>query len=410
MKKFIVYLFSIILIAGLTVMPTFSADLSELIKVYRNLANIEVNGTRVSTDNFLYNGTTYIPLRAVSELLDKEVGWDNQNKVASINDKALETEKLSQLLPTSVGYKWFYDGFAEYGHELELRQINVESQEKTYVLQGEVGDPSDGESNLDLNISMKYIIGDNRLIQEKTEEAMMDSKFDRLTLIKTPLAVGTAWQENVVDKSGKEVLINSYIKKIEITEEGKKQYTVRYQDTESNYYEERTLREGAGVVSFEKLLELKDSDFPVSYFLVNIEGLKNMQVNLYFPDKNAEKVHLEERTIQIHDAQVARGVVLALMRGPFDENLWSSIPEGTKLLNIYIQDRICYVDFSQEFIDNHPGGTAAESMTLASIINTLTEFDSIDKVQIMVEGKSGTTLGHIVLDKPLASMTDLIGD
>jgi len=65
-------------------MLSVSADLSELVKFYRNLVKIEVNGTKMNTDNFLYNGTTYIPLRAISELLDKDVDWNNHNKVASI--------------------------------------------------------------------------------------------------------------------------------------------------------------------------------------------------------------------------------------------------------------------------------------------------------------------------------------
>lgn len=418
MKKFLVYILAIVLAFGATIMPSVSADLSELIKVYRNKVILEVNGVGVNIDNFLYDGTTYIPLRAVSELLDKEVGWNTYTHVASINDQIFEKEKLSALLPDKVGYSWQYQGFAEYGHEAKLTKILDEAQKRTYLVQGEVGDPSDGESKLDFNINIKYIIEKNSLIQEKSEEAMLDSKFDRITLIKTPLEVGSFWPEKVLTTEGKEVLINSQIKKIEITDDGKKQYTIRYQDPKSDYYEERMIKEGTGVVSFEKLLELKDADFPVSYVL-SMSGDQNgdqkevgkkVTVSLYFPDKNAEKVHLVKREILMHESQIARGAIWALIEGTKEVNLTSAIPVGTKLLNIYLKNNICYVNFSKEFINNHHGGTAGESMTLASIVNTLTAFDSIDKVQILVEGKSGITLGHIVLDKPLSRMTDLIGD
>ena len=57
---------------------------------------------------------------------------------------------------------------------------------------------------------------------------------------------------------------------------------------------------------------------------------------------------------------------------------------------------------------NHSGGSAGETMTLASIVNYLTEFDTIDRVQVLVEGKSGETLGQILLDHPLERMADLI--
>ena len=49
--------------------------------------NLEVNGEKVEADNILYKGTTYVPLRAVAEMLGKEVGWDQDTRTASINDK-----------------------------------------------------------------------------------------------------------------------------------------------------------------------------------------------------------------------------------------------------------------------------------------------------------------------------------
>ncbi len=408
MKKYGIWLLSALLFIGFTLIPPAASSVSEMISVHRNLVAIEVNEVPVAPDNFLYQGTTYIPMRAVAELLDKEVGWNTYTKVASINDRVFEREKLSQLLPGILGYTWLYDGYAEYSHEMELRQIIDEEQKRTYVIEGEVGDASGGESTIDRNIRLRYIIDGNSLIQEKTERAMLDSKFDRLTLIKTPLEIGTFWPEQVTDRQGNTVLMNAYIQKIELTADGKKEYTVKYQDTASDYFEVRVIKEGVGVVFFEKLLELEDTSFPAGYFLFTSGELKNIPINLYFPDQLAEKVHLEVRTLLIEDSRTARGAILALIDGPRAENLTTSIPPGTELLNINIRNRICYVDFSREFIDNHQGGTAGELMTLASIVNTLTDFDTIDRVQILVEGQSGTTLGHIILDRPLQRMSDLI--
>jgi len=213
MKKIAICCLILALAVIVTSSLSFGADSSELIKVYRNKVKLEVNSIRVDIDNFLYNGTTYVPIRAVAELLGKDVDWNAYTSVAGINDLRYEKEQISALLPEHEGYSWLYNGFAEYGHRMKLDKITDEAQKRVYSISGEVSDPSGGESTVDRNISLKYILEGNKLRQEKVEKAMLDSKYDSLTLIKTPLVSGTFWSEKVVDKSGKETLINSLIKK-----------------------------------------------------------------------------------------------------------------------------------------------------------------------------------------------------
>ena len=410
MKKILICCFVLPLVAILASGLSLGADSSESISVHRNKVNLEVNSVRVTVDNFLYNGTTYVPIRAVAGLLGKEVGWNGYTNVASINDIRYELVQLAVLLPDKEGFTWLYDGFAEYGHQMRLDQLTDEPQRRVYSISGEVYDASSGEGTLDRNISIEYILEGNRLRQKKSEEMMLDSKYNSLTLIKTPLDAGTFWSEKVMDKSGEETLLNALITKVEVTSDNKKQYTVRHEDSNSGYYEERIIKEGIGVIAFEKLLiGVGDSPFPVNYFLHMSGGLESISLNLYFPDINAQNVFLEEREMLVLDAAVARAAVQELINGPVERGLAPSIPEGTHLLDIFILDRVCYVDFSREFIDNHSGGSAGEMMTLASIVNSLTDFDTIDRVQILVVGESDETLGSILLDRPLERMAHLIG-
>lgn len=65
----------------------YGATALRVIEVVYNSVNLSVNGNRIVADNILYNGTTYVPLRAIAEALDKDVAWDNSTKSASINDK-----------------------------------------------------------------------------------------------------------------------------------------------------------------------------------------------------------------------------------------------------------------------------------------------------------------------------------
>jgi len=66
----------------------FAAGVSKTISVQLNSVNLAVNGQRVDADTILYDGVTYVPLRAAAEILDKEVGWNGTTRTASINDKA----------------------------------------------------------------------------------------------------------------------------------------------------------------------------------------------------------------------------------------------------------------------------------------------------------------------------------
>lgn len=376
------------------------ADTSEIVRVYRNLIRVEVNGNLVTMDNFLYNNRTYVPMREVAELLGKDVRWNAYTNTAGINDLIYERDALAALLPAETGHTWIYNGFAEYGHTMTLNRIEEASNRRTYVISGEVSDSSDGESTLGRGISLNYILQGNALIQEKTAPMMLDSKFDRLTLIETPLVAGTTWTETLMDQSGRTAKIDAIIQKVEIVD-GKKQFTVRHHEVGSAYYEVRVLREGVGVLSFEKLLQLPDSSFPVSYSLYMGGELAQVPVTLYFSTPQADGVLPETRTMLVEDGAVAKAAVMGLIWGPQTEGLKATIPEGTRLLGITIANGICTVDFSREFVDNHPGGSAGELMTLTSIIKTLQEFPTIDKVQILVEGQKGVTLGNILLDKPL---------
>ncbi|WP_432662189.1 peptidylprolyl isomerase [Wukongibacter baidiensis] len=84
MKKIIVGLVILLLISTGT---AFTAPISQQIEVLFNSINIEVNGSQVEADNILHNGTTYVPLRKVAELLNKEVAWNAETNTAQINDK-----------------------------------------------------------------------------------------------------------------------------------------------------------------------------------------------------------------------------------------------------------------------------------------------------------------------------------
>ena len=60
--------------------------------------NVKVNGIDVACDTILRDGTTYIPLRAVSEALGANVVWDQSTSTASINMASADEGTLINMV------------------------------------------------------------------------------------------------------------------------------------------------------------------------------------------------------------------------------------------------------------------------------------------------------------------------
>ena len=133
-----------------------------------------------------------------------------------------------------------------------------------------------------------------------------------------------------------------------------------------------------------------------------------VEVTLYFSDSQAMYLVPEKRKMS-QTSSLARQAVIELIKGPENSELYSTIPEGTQINEIYIADDIAYIDLSEEIFKNHPGGSSGELMTVYSIVNTLTEIPPIKGVQILVGGNERESLiGHIDISMPLLRDEDWI--
>lgn len=129
----------------------FADSTMKTIQVLFNEVNITVNGKKIEADNIAYQGTTYVPLRAVAESLGKEVGWDQKTKTASINDKREEEtvknsdETVSQKNAIRMAESYLnltafsksglinqlkYEGFNDKDATYAANQINVDWKEQ----------------------------------------------------------------------------------------------------------------------------------------------------------------------------------------------------------------------------------------------------------------------------------------
>jgi len=136
-------------------------------------------------------------------------------------------------------------------------------------------------------------------------------------------------------------------------------------------------------------------------------GAATTTVVLYFANANGY-LQAEQRSIN-KTPGVARQTSQELCLGPRTQGLFATIPGGTRLMDINIRDGLCTVNFSQELVTKHNGGSGSENATVYSIVNTLTQFRSIEQVQILVDGKVVESIaGHLDVSVPLTRDSNLI--
>jgi germination protein M len=120
------------------------------------------------------------------------------------------------------------------------------------------------------------------------------------------------------------------------------------------------------------------------------------EVTLYFPQKDGQKLVREIRSIKVTDQQpIAQYIINELIKGPVDENLEPALSTDTVLLSVETSDNICFVNFKANFTDKNSGTAEKEKMAIYSIVDSLTELDSISRVRFLMDGKRVDTFGNI---------------
>ncbi|MGM9539210.1 GerMN domain-containing protein [Anaerovibrio sp.] len=134
-----------------------------------------------------------------------------------------------------------------------------------------------------------------------------------------------------------------------------------------------------------------------------------MDVSVYYPDVNATGLVAVAKTVKAQEADKYKAAVEALLAGTDDKKLTTVFPKKTKLLKVSVSGGVAKVDFDKNLTNGFVGGSTGEEMLVGSLVNTLTEFPEIKKVQILIEGKEIDSLsGHLDLSRPVGRMSELI--
>ena len=129
---------------------------------------------------------------------------------------------------------------------------------------------------------------------------------------------------------------------------------------------------------------------------------------LYWVRDTGEDFELVPMEVLVRDTKDPE-VVLAtafnrLLSGSPETNTFTSIPEGTQLLNIAVEDDGIYLNLSKDFTTG--GGSSSMISRVGQVIYTATSLESDAKVWLYVEGEPLELLGGEGLEVPQPTTRD----
>lgn len=130
-------------------------------------------------------------------------------------------------------------------------------------------------------------------------------------------------------------------------------------------------------------------------------------VQLYFADAQAQNLTSESRKLDFGEGleENVQATVAALASGPQQEGNVAVLPREARVEQVFFTEatRTLYLDFNKALVDQHPGGSTAEYLTLGALVRTIAaNFPQVANLQLLVEGQAMDTLaGHFDTSKPI---------
>jgi germination protein M len=178
-----------------------------------------------------------------------------------------------------------------------------------------------------------------------------------------------------------------------------------------------TLTEFPSVKSVKFLIDGKENETLAGHVVFDQPFTRNedmigQRIILYFSNKDANYLIPEYRDIQHDEPNIVKRIVQELIKGPMEDGLEPTMPEGISekdVLDAKVSGDTAVINLSSNLKTKHKGGSAGETLTIYSIVNSITELPNIKRVQILIDGKVQDTLaGHMALDEPIMRNPNLI--
>ena len=110
-------------------------------------------------------------------------------------------------------------------------------------------------------------------------------------------------------------------------------------------------------------------------------------LKLFFANEAGDRLVETSRTVEYNsNTSMERLIVEYIIKGPDTDQAYPVINPETKILGVTVKDGTCYETLREDFLTQVYNVTA--DVVIYSIINSLVELSSVNKVQISVNGKT----------------------
>lgn len=134
------------------------------------------------------------------------------------------------------------------------------------------------------------------------------------------------------------------------------------------------------------------SDFVDS--ISDVNSYEKVELTLYFAGEEKDTLVAEKREVfHSMNTSLERLVVEQLLAGSQNGGL-SVIPKNTKILNVSLTDNTCYVNLDSGFVSGDID--VAEYIPVYAIVDSLTELQTVNKVQITINGSADVTYRNVI--------------
>lgn len=165
------------------------------------------------------------------------------------------------------------------------------------------------------------------------------------------------------------------------------------------------------------------SGMPVGYMTADqfvdnagneINAYEKVSLTLYFADESGSRLeaHQVERVYN-SNISLDKLVVEELVAGPRDgeseENGYATISSSTEIVSVITRDGVCYVNLGDGFLTKQ--GNVSAEVAIYSIVNSLVELSTVNKVQISINGNTDVVyMENVPLSQVFERNLEIIDD
>jgi len=118
-----------------------------------------------------------------------------------------------------------------------------------------------------------------------------------------------------------------------------------------------------------------------------INAYKTVELTLYYTNEAGNRLVAQDMEMEYNsNISLEKLIVERLIAGPPFEGAYPTIAPDTKLVSIAVREGVCYVNLNEGFLE--AGYNVTESVPVYSIVNSLIENTSAQKVQISINGET----------------------